>query len=241
MGDDKLPAQRPDGGHDIAKGPEGTLRAKNTRDPITGFFHNLGSRIARRSLEHDTAETQAFEKNLDAHAGAIKGIMRLRDTVDDYKARDELAPEYYEDAVGRHRDKLDENRHQRALAAQRRAQEGVNADIAGKTTRLNLLKAAREAEFQHAVSRDGVRNFKQSDTVRQQFRDEVMAAKVSKAKAEREAQSERPQGSPSSLSEADRAYIETLETLRESAYARGDHEEAARIMTRIAIVRGDAS
>jgi hypothetical protein len=29
--------------------------------------------------------------------------------------------------------------------------------------------------------------------------------------------------------------------LREAAYARGDYEEAARIATRIAILRGDAS
>jgi len=240
MGDDKLPAQRPGGRDEISKGLEGTSRAKNTRDSITGFFHNLGSRIAKRSLDHDTIETRAFEQNVDAHGDAVKALTRLRDTVDDYQARDELAPEYYEDAVERHRDKLDENRLQRAIAAQRRSQELTNADIAAKANRLNLLKTAREAEFQHALSRDGVRNFKQSETVRQQFRDEVMAAKVNKAKAEKEAQSQRSPGEPSSLSEADRAYIETLENLRETAYARGDHEEAARITTRIAVVRGDA-
>jgi hypothetical protein len=240
MSDDKVPTQMPGGGNQILKGAESTLRAKNTRDIVTGFFHNLGSRVARRSLDHDTAEAQATEKNLDAQAGAIKALMRLRDTVDDYQARDELAPEYYEDARERHIDKLDENRHQRALAAKRRSQELTNADIAAKTSRLDLLKGAREAEFQHAVSRDGVRNFKQSESVRQQFRDEVMAAKVDRARAEREAQSARPAMEPGSLSEADRAYIETLEKLREDAYARGDHEEAARITQRIAILRSGA-
>jgi hypothetical protein len=238
MGDDKLPAQRQGSQHDISKGPEGTLRAKSTRDIVTGFFHNLGSRVARRSLEHDTAETQAFEKNLDAHAGAIKGIMRLRDTVDDYKARDELAPEYYEDAVGRHKDKLSESKHQRALAAARREQEQLNAGISATTTRHNLLREARDAQFQHEVSRDGLRNFQRSEAARQEYRDEVRAAQTNRARMEREAQSQGSKPAVNSLSDADRAYVDSLEKLREAAFARGDHEEAARIATRIAVITG---
>src|SRR5436305_1179579 len=127
MGDDKLPAPRPGNSHEVSIVPEGAVRAKKTRDIVTGFFHNLGSRVARRSIEHDTAENEALEKNIDAHGGVLKGMIRLRDTVDEYEARDYLAPEHYKNAVERQRDKLEESRLERQLAAERRSQALVNA------------------------------------------------------------------------------------------------------------------
>lgn len=127
MGKDKLPATR-DTDNDVARHVDETGRAKQVRDPITGFFHGIGSRAAAKALQTSTAEANATAENLDAHGSVIRAIMRMRDTVDDYQARDEKAPEYYKDAVGRHEDRLADNAHQRELAAKRRKQEQLDAD-----------------------------------------------------------------------------------------------------------------
>ena len=129
MSKDKLPTTRDTGnGNDIGHHVDETTRARRVRNPITGFFHRIGAGSAKNALEASTAEANATVENIDAHGSVIRAIMRMRDTVDDYQARDEKAPEYYSDAVSRHDDQLADRAHQRELAAKRRRQEQIDAD-----------------------------------------------------------------------------------------------------------------
>jgi hypothetical protein len=115
-------------GHDIARDLDGTGRAKRTRNPISGFLHWLGSKTAKGALEADTAETRAFEQNLDAHSDGVRALGRLRDTVDDYQAREELAGEHYTNALDRHRAALQRDAHQREMDTKRQRKEQYEAD-----------------------------------------------------------------------------------------------------------------
>lgn len=127
MADDRtnLPA-RPDR-DEIQKRTDGTQKAMQVRDPITGFFHRLGSKIATRSLEAHTEETKAFTGNVDAQSDAVRSIMNLRDTVDDYRARDELADVHYENARERQLDKIEHEKRERELARERHKQATIEA------------------------------------------------------------------------------------------------------------------
>jgi len=79
----------------------GARNALEIADPITGFFHSVASRARTKALNQQTVETDAFARNMDAQAGAIKAMIELRDAVDDYRARDELADRFYENAKAR--------------------------------------------------------------------------------------------------------------------------------------------
>lgn len=144
MGKDKLPATR-DTNNDVARHVDETGRAKQVRDPITGFFHEIGGRAATKALQTSTAEANATVENIDAHSSVVRAIMRMRDTVDDYQARDEKAPEYYSDAVSRHEDNLADNAHKRELATKRRRQEQLDADrgVFNADQGLGKLKSVR--------------------------------------------------------------------------------------------------
>lgn len=127
MSDDKkLPALTD--GRAVVQHLDGTRRALETRDPITGFFHGVGSRAATRALDHYTKEVEATARNIRAQSDCVRAMLELRDVLDAYQARDELAAAYYADTVVHQRDNLREQAHQRELAARRRQLELIDAD-----------------------------------------------------------------------------------------------------------------
>ena len=127
MSKDKLPALR-NGNTDVVRLSEGAARAKQVRDPITGLFRAIGDRAEERAIKGNTAVTRATIENIQAHDEAIRTMMEMYDTIDDYDARMELAPQYYDDAKERHSDKLAANAHSRELAKKSRKQEQLDAD-----------------------------------------------------------------------------------------------------------------
>lgn len=139
MSKDNLPSP-PISHNDVARQLESTMRAKRVRNPFTGWFRKIGDRSAETAIKGSTAIANATSENIDAQGGVVKAIMRLRDTVDDYEARDEKAQQYYHDALGRHQDNLDDNAHKRELAAKRRQQEQVDADRGVFNARQGLEK-----------------------------------------------------------------------------------------------------
>lgn len=97
--DHLLPAMRRTS--ELAEQLERTRRALDVRDPITGFFHGLGSKAATKALDQITAEHQALKRNFDAQTDLVGGIINFRNSVDAYEARHELAPEYKQLALDR--------------------------------------------------------------------------------------------------------------------------------------------
>ena len=77
MSDEKLPAIRPSSNAGQPVAPVSTALAQQTRNPISGFFHSIGSKTATRALDNNTAEVQARTRNLDAHTDGVHAIMRL--------------------------------------------------------------------------------------------------------------------------------------------------------------------
>lgn len=81
---------------DVGHRLDGARRAVQVRDPITGFFHGLGSKAATRALLNHAAETDALAKNLAAQATVVRAMISLQDAMDDYQAREELSKEHYQ-------------------------------------------------------------------------------------------------------------------------------------------------
>jgi hypothetical protein len=126
-GDRKLPAVRPNKS-EAAQQLERTARALEISNPISGFFHNVRKRASTHALNSDTENKQALTKNMDAHEGVLHSMMRVRDALDVYQARDELAGEHYENAVEHQRAALRGDAHKRDLEAKRHKQEQHDAD-----------------------------------------------------------------------------------------------------------------
>jgi hypothetical protein len=118
----QLPATR-NPRDEIARRLDGTARALDVRNPISGFFHRIGSTVAKRALDDNTAETEAFSRNMNAQSDAVRSMLKLRDTVDEYRARDELADLSYANTRARLSDTIAEEEHQRTLSEARRRRQ----------------------------------------------------------------------------------------------------------------------
>jgi hypothetical protein len=113
---------------ELARRLDGVARALQVRDPISGFFHGVGSKATTRALDHYTAETQAFTRNMHAQTEAVRSMVKLRDAVDEYRARDELADLHYENTRARLVDRIAEDEHRREIRRKGRTREQLDAD-----------------------------------------------------------------------------------------------------------------
>jgi hypothetical protein len=127
---------------------DGVARALQVRDPISGFLHGVGSRAATRALDHYTDETQAFTRNMHAQTEAVHSIIKFRDAVDEYRARDELAALHYENTRARQIDKIAEDDHRREIRRKGRDREHLDADrgVFNADYGLDLQRQGRDAE-----------------------------------------------------------------------------------------------
>jgi uncharacterized membrane protein YccC len=200
---------------------------------ITGFVADLHA----RSYNSLTARVQAQTGLTDALTGLAESRSKLGRAIG---ALSDLGATLDNDQAERDEQRA-RDQHQRDVAAKRRAAELEDSDIERETRRLQLLKAQKEAQFQLSVTQDGLKHFNRSEAVRQQFRDEVLAAKVDDARGERFARLHPDQPASSSLQEAERAYVELLEKEREKALATGNHDEALKIAGRIAKLTGGST
>src|SRR5579859_1148099 len=103
--DKNLPAVRMSG-NEVARRLDGVTRALEIRGPVSEFFHGIQTRATTRALDSLTTETQAFTRNMNAQADAVRSIVKLRDAVDEYRARDELADLHYENIRERQIDQV---------------------------------------------------------------------------------------------------------------------------------------
>jgi hypothetical protein len=83
-------------------------KALTIRDPISGFFHSLGSKAATHALQRSMDEANALAGNLTAQDSVLRAMMRLRDTADDYRAQEELGVRRYDVAKARANSKMDQ-------------------------------------------------------------------------------------------------------------------------------------
>jgi DNA-directed RNA polymerase subunit K/omega len=152
----RLPATRPTGS-EVSRSLESTRKALSVRDPVTGFFHGLGSKAAARALQRSTGEADALAGNLNAQNSVVQAMMRLRDTMDDYQAREALAEEYYDNATDRAKRELARRTAQSREAMHKAQREALNAKYGLQSTVRNkdknfrigdVRKEARIAEFE---------------------------------------------------------------------------------------------
>jgi hypothetical protein len=152
----RLPAKRPTGS-EVSRSLESTKKALAVRDPITGFFHGLGSKAATRALKRSTDEADGLAGNLNAQESVVRAMMRLRDTMDDYQAREELAQEYYDNAVARGKRELARRTAQSREEMHKAQREALTAKYGLQSTVRNkkknfrigdVRKDARIAEFE---------------------------------------------------------------------------------------------
>jgi hypothetical protein len=90
----------------VARQLEGTLEALATQGPISGFLHRLRNSVSARSLDADTGRADALRRNLAAHGGVVREMLNLRDTVDEYEVRQQLAGERYDMHLRRGREAI---------------------------------------------------------------------------------------------------------------------------------------
>jgi hypothetical protein len=228
-----LPAVRL-GRDEIARRLDGAANALQVRDPITGFFHGIGSRAAARALDHHTAETQAFTRNIDAQSEAVRSMVSLRNTIDEYRARDELADLCYDNTRARLVEKIVDEEHGRAIADKRRKTEHLDADrgVFNADYGLDLQKQFRGTDAEWRRKQRDLRdlNLRAEITV---TRDELGDHIDERNRRRTDVRAEQP---------AERSTIDTLryqllESYRE-AIAAGADEEAAKINEAIAALDG---
>ena len=152
-----LPAMRESS--DIARRLDGASQAATVDDPITGFFHGIASRARTRALDYNSAETRAFQRNVEAQAGAVRAMLDLRDAIDDYRVRDELADDMYRARRELAQSKLSDQREQ-ALRVRQRARADAdyrdqiaiaNNEAALERARDFALRAQQSREFTQAI------------------------------------------------------------------------------------------
>jgi len=153
----RLPATRDS--NDIARRLDGAAHAAAVADPISGFFHGIVSRARTRALDYNTAETTAFRHNVEAQTGAVRAMLGLRDAIDEYRVRDELADDMYRARLEREQAKLAGEREQ-ALRAHQRARADAdyrdqiaiaNNEAALERARDFALRAQQSREFTQAI------------------------------------------------------------------------------------------
>jgi hypothetical protein len=158
----RLPAIRPTGS-EVSRSLESTKKALAVRDPITGFFHGLGSKAAARALQRSTDEANALAGNLNAQDSVVQAMMHLRDTMDNYQAREQLAPEYYDNAVERGKRELARRTAQSREEMHKAQREALTAKYGLQSTVRNkkknfrigdVRKDARIAEFEAMLPED---------------------------------------------------------------------------------------
>ncbi len=143
MGDEKkLPALRSDKA-DLEQRVDSMSRALEVTDPISGFFHGVRSKALTKALDRGTAETDAFTRNMNAQTGAVRAMVALRNAVDDYRARDELADRHYERARDRAQSQIDQERAGLRKGTAEARREALNAKHGLQATRRNRDKNFR--------------------------------------------------------------------------------------------------
>lgn len=153
-----LPAIRMDK-NQLAEQLDGTRRALRVQDPISGFFHGLEAKAATKALDRETDRTDAFRRNLAAQGGVVREAIALRNAIDDYRARDELAIEHYQLAKARAYSAIDQERAQlsQKTAEARRdaldAKHGLEATRRNKSTNFRLGDVRKAADIAEAESR----------------------------------------------------------------------------------------
>jgi hypothetical protein len=231
--DKNLPAVRL-GRDEVARRLDGAARALDVRDPITGFFHGMATRAATRALDRHTEETHAFTRNMDAQSDAVRSMMKLRDTVDEYRARDELADLCYDNTRARLIDKIVEEEHGRAIAEKRRKTEHLDADrgVFNADYGLDLQQQFRGTDANWRRRQRELRdlNLHAEITV---TRDELTEHGEERA---RRGHDEAPQ-EPAGKSTLDTLRYQLLDSYRE-AIAAGADDEAAKINDAIAALDG---
>jgi len=152
-----LPATRD--ARDIARRLDGAAQAAAIDDPISGFFHGIMSRARTRALDLNTAETGAFHRNVEAQTGAVRAMLDLRDAIDDYRVRDEMADDLYQGRLEKAQATLAGEREQ-ALRARQRARADAdyrdqiavhNNEAALERARDFALRAQQSREFTQAI------------------------------------------------------------------------------------------
>ena len=154
MADDQASKNLPG---EISDRLDGARNALDVTDPLSGFFHGLASNARTKALNRQTIETDAFARNLDAQAGALRTMMELRDAVDDYRARDELADQFYANAKARAQTVLErraaEGRTAKSDAEWKalEAEHNVEAKVKFKDINFELGEKRKQADIAEVV------------------------------------------------------------------------------------------
>jgi|GEM_PF-6835560 hypothetical protein len=211
-------------GQDDATGRiDGTGRALQVRDPMSGFFHGLQAKATTRALDRHTGETEAFTRNMNAQTEAVRSMVRLRDAVDEYRVRDELAALHYENARSKQLDAILENEHAREIRRKGREREQLDADrgVFNADYGLDLQRRSRGSETERRRKE-------------RELRDLNLSAEITLTRdALGNYGSNTPNGTPS----MEMARAQLLEAYRE-AVAAGDEDEAARINAALDVLDG---
>ena len=147
--------------------------------------------------------------------------MRLRDTVDAYQARDEQAPQYYKDAVGR-------QKHQLELEKKSRRQEQVDADRGVFNARQGFEKQASTRTLNQERWTADAYSARTESTIRAETWRGAATPEPDAPEAPQ------PQASPLEALEQQEA---ELYALREDALANGRWDDAQRIKVDLDAVR----
>ena len=210
MAKNNLPVPRFEG--DASKEIANLRDAGSIGGPVSSFFYSVGQRAGTRALQAAATRARAFEDSANAHGGAIKALIGLRDTIDDYEARSEFAADHYQ-------------------LAQERSRAGLAQE------RLRLRKQAADSEWE-ALEAEAKRDAKAQLTPRQielgstrlegRIADAGITTAIHKsALAEHAAQRKGNGGTDDDMIQAFDELIATQTERRHEAASNGDYDTAA--------------
>lgn len=182
-----------------------TKQATEIRGPFSGFAFAIRAAANIKAMQVATQHARVYGELMDVATETMGKIQKAQDAARESAARQELAGELYDNEIEQHRDKAADDRHQRALAAKRRTQELVKADIEILLARQTLRAKKKFKSLKHAIGEE-------------RFKTEAARRRVGAAEAEfavNEAEGSRPKEAAEATVEPPEAKITQAATVSE--------------------------
>jgi len=129
-------------------------QAIEIRGPFSGFAFAIRAAANMKAMQVAMQHARVYGQLMDVAAETMGKIHKAQDAAREYAVRQELAGELYDNEIERHREKAKEDRHQRALAAKRRAQELIKADNEILLARQTLRAKKKFEPLKHAIGEE---------------------------------------------------------------------------------------
>jgi hypothetical protein len=131
-----------------------TKQATQVKGPLSGLAFGIRAAANMRAMQIAMRHAKVYGELMETAVDTIGKIQKAQDAAREYAARQELGGEFYENEIELQRDKVQEDRHQRALAAKRRTQESVKADTEILLARQTLRAKKKFEPLKHAIGEE---------------------------------------------------------------------------------------